>query len=62
MLVIVYDVYPWLIYGKGSQPCVELQGNVPAGGLGVLSFFASFVQTSRSKRFANGGKRRQVLL
>ena len=51
MLVIVYDVFPWLMYGKVRQPCVELQGNVPAGGLGVLSFSASFEQTSRSKRF-----------
>ena len=58
MLVIVYDVFPWLRYGKVRQPCVELQGNVRAGGLGVLSLFTSFARTSRSRRLVNGGKLR----
>ena len=47
----VYDVFPWLMYGQVRQPCVELQRNVPAGGLGVLSLFAIFALTSRSRRF-----------
>ena len=38
------------------QPCLELQRNVPAGGLGVLSLFASFPRKSRSQRF---GERRK---
>ena len=45
MLVKVYDAFPWLMYGKVRQPCLELQRDVPAGGLGVLSFFASFAPT-----------------
>ena len=46
MLVNVYDNV-W----AGEQSCLELQRIVPAGGLGALSFFASFAQTSRSRRF-----------
>jgi len=30
--------------------CLELQRIVPAGALGVLSLFASFAQTSRSRK------------
>ena len=37
MLVKVYDFFPWLMYGRVMQPCLELQRNVPAGGLSVLS-------------------------
>ena len=50
MLVKVYDVFPWLMCGQVRQPCLELQWNAPAGGLGVrvLSVFASFAQKSRS--------------
>ena len=39
------------MYEQVSQPCVEWQRNVPARGVGVLSFFASFARTSRSRRF-----------
>ena len=39
------------MYGQVRQPCLELQRNVPAGGLGVLSLFAIFAPTSRSRRF-----------
>ena len=46
VLVNVYDNV-W----AGEQSCLELQRIVPAGGLGALSFFASFAQTSRSRRF-----------
>jgi len=49
VLVKVYDVFPWLMYGQVRQPCLELQRNVPTGGLGVLSLFASFTRTSRSR-------------
>ena len=38
----VYDVFQWLMYGQMRQSCLELQRNAPAGGLGVLSLFASF--------------------
>ena len=51
MLVKVYDVFQWLMYGQVRQPCLELQRNAPAGGLGVLSLFASFARMSRSRRF-----------
>ena len=49
MLVKVYDVFPWLMYGQVRQPCLEFQRNVPTGCLGVLSLFASFTRTSRSR-------------
>ena len=49
MLVKVY-FFPWLMYGLVRQPCLELQRNVPTGGLGVLSLFASFTRTSRSRK------------
>ena len=55
MLVKVYDVFPWLMYGQVRQPCLELQRNVLAGSVGFLSSFASFARTSRSRRF---GERR----
>ena len=42
VLVKVNDVFPWLMYGQVRQPCLELQRNVPAGGLAVLSLFPSF--------------------
>ena len=57
VLVKVYDIFPWLMYGRVRKPCLELQRNVPAGGLGVLSLFASFARTSRSRRF---GERRKA--
>ena len=44
MLVKVYDVFPWLMYGQVRQPCLELQRNVPAGGLGVSSLFPSCIK------------------
>ena len=50
MLVKVYNVFPWSVYGKVRQPCLELQRNVPTGGLGVLPLFASFTRTSRSRK------------
>ena len=53
MLVKVYDVFPWLMV---RQPCLGLQRNVPAGGLGVLSLFASFARTGRSRRFGEQQK------
>ena len=57
VLVKVYDVFPWLMYGQVRQPCLELQRNVQAGGLpGVLSLFASFARTSRSRRFGERQK------
>ena len=46
VLVKVYDNV-W----AGEQSGLELQWIVPAGGLGALSLFASFAQTSRSRRF-----------
>ena len=49
VLVKVYDVFPWLMYGQVRQPCLELQRNVPTGGLGVLLLFESFTRTSRSR-------------
>ena len=55
VLVKVYDVFPWLMYGQVRQPCLELQRNVLAGSFGFLSSFASFARTSRSRRF---GERR----
>ena len=52
MLVKVYDVFPWLMYGQVRKPCLELQRNVQAGGLpDVLSLFASFARTRMSRRF-----------
>ena len=42
--------------GRVRKPCLELQRNVPAGSLGVLSLFASFARTSRSRRFGEGRK------
>ena len=58
MLVKVYDVFPRLMYGQVRQPCLELQQNVLAGGLpGVLSLFASFARTRRSRRF---GERKEA--
>ena len=51
MFVKVYGVFPRLMYGQDRQPCLELQRNVSAGGLGVLSLFANFARTSRSRRF-----------
>ena len=42
MLVKVHDVFPWLMYGQVRQPCLELQQNVPAGGLGESSLFLGF--------------------
>ena len=46
------------MYGQVRQPCLELQQNVPAGGLpGVLSLFASFARTRRSRRF---GERKEA--
>ena len=42
VLVKVYDDFPWLMYGQVRQPCLELQRNVPAEGLGVSSLFPSF--------------------
>ena len=57
MLAKVYEVFPWLMYGQVRQPCVEWQRNVPARGVGVLSLFASFARTSRSRRF---GERRKA--
>ena len=57
VLVKVYDVFPWLMYGQVRQPCLELQRNVQTGGLpGVLSLFASFARTSRSRRFGERQK------
>ena len=50
VLVKVYNVFPWSMYGQVRQPCLELQRNVPTGGLGVLSLFASFTRTSRSRK------------
>ena len=44
MLVKVYDVLAWLMYGQVRQPCLELQRNVPAGGLGVSSLFPSCIK------------------
>ena len=55
VLVKVYNVFPWLMYGQVRQPCLELQRNVLAGSFGFLSSFASFARTSRSRRF---GERR----
>ena len=49
VLVKVYDVFPWLMYGQVRQPCLQLQRNVPTGGLSVLSLFVSFTRTSRSR-------------
>ena len=49
MLVKVYNVFPWSMYGQVRQPCLE-ERNVPTGGLGVLSLFASFTRTSRSRK------------
>ena len=51
----VYDVFPWLMYGQVRQPCLELQRNVPTGGLSVLSLFASFTRTSRSRSLVPEG-------
>ena len=45
------------MYGQVWQPCLELQRNVAAGGLGVLSLFANFAPTSRSRKF---GERRKA--
>ena len=56
MLVKVYDVFPWLMYGQVRQPCLELQQNVLAGVLGVLLLFASFARTSRLQRFGEWRK------
>ena len=56
LLVKVYDAFPLLMYGRVRQLCLELQRNVPAGGLGVLSLFASFARTSSSRRFGGQGK------
>ena len=50
VLVKVYDVFPWLMYGQVRQSCRELQRNVLAGSFGFLSSFASFARTSRSRR------------
>ena len=52
VLVKVYNVFPWSMYGQVRQPCLELQRNVPTWvlGLGVLSLFASFTRTSRSQK------------
>ena len=44
MLVKVYDVLAWIMYGQVRQPCLELQRNVPAGGLGVSSLFPSCIK------------------
>ena len=52
VLVKVYDVFPWLMYGQVRQPCLESKRNVLAGSFGFLSSFASFARTSRSRRFA----------
>ena len=57
MLAKVYEVFPWLMYGQVRQPYVEWQRNVPARGVAVLSLFASFARTSRSRRF---GERRKA--
>ena len=56
MLVKVYDVLPWLMYGQVRQPCLELQQNVLAGVLGVLSLIASLARTSRLQRFGEWRK------
>ena len=62
MLVKVYDVFPGLMYGQVRQPCLELQQNVPAGGLGVLSLLASSAhERVGHEGLVNGGKRRHVL-
>ena len=42
--------------GLVRQPCLELQRNVPAEGLGVLLLFASFARMSRSRRFGEQRK------
>ena len=60
MLVKVYNAFPWSMYGQVWQPCLELQRNVPTlGGLGVLSLFASFTRTSRSRKLVP--ERRKVM-
>ena len=41
VLVKMYDFFPGLMYRQVRQPFLELQRNVPAGGLGVLSLLAS---------------------
>ena len=46
VLVKVYDVFPWLMYGQVRQPCLESKRNVLAGSFGFFSSFASFARTS----------------
>ena len=55
-VLVKYDVFPWLMYGQVRRPCLELQQNVLAGGLVMLSLFASFVRTSRSRMFGERWK------
>ena len=58
VLVKLYDVFRRLRYGQLRQPCVwSCNGMCRQGGLGVLSLFASFAPTSRSRRF---GERRKA--
>ena len=42
VLVKVYDDFPSLMYGQVWQPCLELQRNVPAGGLGCVVVVSAF--------------------
>ena len=56
MLVKVYDVFPWLMYGQVRQPCLELQQNVLAGVLGVLLLFVSLTRMSSLQRFSEWRK------
>ena len=62
VLVKVYDVFPLLMYGQVRQPWLELQRNVPAGGLGVLSLFASFARRFGERRKATTGTSLKMFL
>ena len=59
----MYDVFPGLMYRQVRQPFLELQRNVPAGGLGVPSLLASSThERVGHEGLVNGGKRPHVLL
>ena len=50
----MYDVFPGLMYRQVRQPFPELQRNVPAGGLGVLSASSAHERVGH-EGLVNGG-------
>ena len=58
MLLKGYDVFPWLMYGQVRRLCLwSCNGiTVLAGGLDVLSMFASFSRASMSRGFGERQK------